>query len=195
VRGDRAAGLTVPSRDGGTARDGPAPRRLPRRAVVGTGVVVVAVAALLALDSEPPGEQYPDQGNAHLVTPDEPHPPYNSAPPSSGPHWAGLARFGSVFEEPLDEEVFVHNLEDGGIVFTYDCPAGCDELVAALADLTTSGERRLLTPYSGIVDAGGARHRAAAVAWTRVLYLDELDAETMSDVETFVDLFEGIDHH
>jgi hypothetical protein len=101
-----------------------------------------------------------------------------------------------VNPEPIPPELFVHNLEDGGIVFTYDCPDGCDGLKADLeAYVTEAGGRTLLTPYEGIVDVDGNRRRAAAVAWTRVFYFDDLDDAARGEILTFVGIYEGIDHH
>lgn len=157
--------------------------------------LVVGVVALVVFGPQAPGEAYDDLGNFHLQSPDEPHPPYNSSPPSSGPHLGVLAQWG-IHETPLPPELFVHNLEDGGIVVAYDCPAGCDELVASLTDVVTGlGEGVLLTPYAGIVDASGTSHRAAAVAWTRVLYFDDLNPETREELDDFIDLYRGVDHH
>jgi Protein of unknown function (DUF3105). len=58
------------------------------------------------------------------------HPPYNSDPPTSGPHTAALARWG-VHSEPIAKETQLHNLEDGGVVINYDCQ-DCPELIERL---------------------------------------------------------------
>lgn len=160
-----------------------------------TGVVVVgALAALILFDKPPPGVQFPSQGNFHLASVDEPHTGYNSSPGSSGPHVGLLANWG-VHEEPLPEELFIHNLEDGGVVIAYDCPAGCDDLSSGLTELVEDvGGRVVLTPYEGI-EHEGVSYRAAAVAWTRVFYFDELTDEDESEVRTFINIYEGIDHH
>jgi hypothetical protein len=86
-------------------------------------VVIGDPGTLVALDPPPPGIAFPDQGNAPIETPSDPHAPYNSSPPSSGPRFGGLANWG-ISSEPIPPEVCVHNLEDGGIVFAYDCPDG-----------------------------------------------------------------------
>jgi hypothetical protein len=39
----------------------------------------------VSVSAPPIGDQFPDQGNARLK-PGQPHPPYDSAPPTSGPH-------------------------------------------------------------------------------------------------------------
>src|SRR5688572_28089845 len=41
-----------------------------------------------------PGEQFPSQGNAHLADASSPHDPYNSNPPTSGPHLPPVPRPG-----------------------------------------------------------------------------------------------------
>jgi hypothetical protein len=171
------------------------PRRLPWKGISVAVVVIGGLGTLVALDPPPPGIEFPDQGNTHIETPSDPHAPYNSSPPSSGPHFGGLANWG-VSSEPIPPEVFVHNLEDGGIIFAYDCPDGCEDLKGGLeAYVTEAGGRTLLTPYEGIVDVDGARRRGAAVAWTRVLYFDELDDATRGEIDVFVQVYEGIDNH
>lgn len=159
-------------------------------------VVVGALAALVLLDPPPPGVEFPSQGNIHLAAFDEPHPEYNSSPPSSGWHMGVLANWG-VSEEPLPPELYIHNLEDRGIVITYNCPDGCDDLRGDLTDFV-EGEGGLLalTPYEDtIVDPDGQEYRAAAAAWKRVFYFDQFDESTAAELETFISLYEGIDHH
>ncbi|MGH8874684.1 MAG: DUF3105 domain-containing protein [Acidimicrobiia bacterium] len=168
------------------------------------GIIVAAVglaaaaaaAAFVALQPPPPGIQFPSMGNQHLASPEESHGPYNSSPPSSGPHWGGLANWGE-HTEPVPPEIFVHNLEDAGVVLTYDCPDGCADLVEDLSGLLAEFEDDsvLMTPYAGITDPDGREYRAAVVAWTRVFYFDDLDDQTIDEVRQFISLFEGIDHH
>ncbi len=186
------------------ARQSSKPRNAPVRPAkrwrpgLGTYVGLAAVAvivALVVLSPEAPGYAYGDMGNAHVASADEPHAPYNSAPPSSGPHLGFLAPWG-VHVDPVPAELFVHNLEDGGVVFTYDCPGGCPEFAASLTELVSGlGDGALLTAYSGIVDAEGVGHRGAVVAWTRVLYFDDLDEATRAEIDSFVGLYRGVDHH
>lgn len=167
---------------------------VPWGGVITGGVVVLAIAALILFDRPPPGVEFPSQGNFHLASVDEAHAPYNSSPGSSGPHVGLLANWG-VHEEPIPDQLFIHNLEDAGIVIAYDCPEGCDELKAGLTELVEDvGGRVLLTPYTGIQHEG-VPYRAAAVAWTRIFFFDELDDDNESEVRTFISLYEGIDHH
>lgn len=168
-------------------------REIPWKPFAVVGVIAAAIAAIVIFDPQPPGVSFPNLGNLHIATADQPHTPYNSAPPSSGPHLGVLAEWG-VHEDPVPQELFVHNMEDGGVVFTYDCPDGCDDLVGGLSEIVEGGSRRLLTPYEGI-EHDGTGYRAAAAAWTKVFYFDELTDDVRNDLETFIDLYEGVDHH
>lgn len=175
-------------------------RRSRRRSLLIGGGAVAAVAAVVAfvlMQPPPPGIEFPSQGNAHIASVTDPHPPYNSSPPSSGHHLGSLARW-EEHEEPVPPELFVHNLEDGGIVLTYDCPEGCDDILEGLREVMAdnTGKHVMLTPYEGITHPEtGERMRGAAVAWTRVFYFDEWTPEVESEVRTFINLYEGIDHH
>lgn len=173
----------------------PKPRKSYTGLIIGV-VVVGALIALVALDPPPPGFEFPAQGNVHLSAIDEAHPEYNSSPPSSGWHMGFLAEWG-VSEEPLPPELYIHNLEDGGIVVAYNCPDGCDDLQTALSEFVESeGGRVVLTPYEQtITDPDGETHAAAVIAWKKIFYFDEFDEATRSEVETFISLYEGIDHH
>lgn len=158
--------------------------------------VVAGGTALVMLDPPLPGEEYVSMGNAHLSSIDEPHEAYNSKPGSSGPHFGSLAGW-EVHETPVPNELFIHNLEDRGVVLAYNCPDGCSDLADGLAEIWAEERGNLLvTPFEGeIADKSGTGYRAAAVAWTRVYYFDELNDDTIGEIKAFIRAFEGIDHH
>ena len=77
---------------------------------------MVSLAALLpglAHGQEGPGRRMPDRGGGHV--PEGQPVPYPSYPPTSGPHWPRPAPWG-VYDFEIAPEVYVHNLEHGGIV-------------------------------------------------------------------------------
>jgi hypothetical protein len=136
--------------------------------------------------AQPPGIAMPDQGNLHIATERDPHEPYNSDPPTSGPHLPYIAPWG-IHAEPIAKELQVHNLEDGGVMVQYDCPAGCPDLVARLrAVVERYREHVILAPYPGM------QHRIALTAWTRI---DAFDDWSEPRVVRFIDAYRGIDHH
>lgn len=133
-----------------------------------------------------PGTPVPSQGNPHIQTVNEPHPPYNSDPPTSGPHVSYIAPWG-IHTVPIQRELQVHNLEDGGVLVQYNCPQGCPELVEKLKAIVSRYEKHvILAPYPGM-DA-----RIALTAWARIDKLDEFDEKR---IVRFINAYKGIDHH
>ena len=169
-----------------------------KAALLAAGAVFVVGAAVILVVIQPPapGLAFADQGNRHLASIDEPHIAYNSRPPSSGPHLGALANWGES-DVQLPPELYVHNLEDGGVALAYSCEDGCPELVEGLRQTLQQFEGRnlVLMPYQDIVDPDGVTHRAAAVAWGRVFYFDEIAGESVDQLEDFIRSFEGVDHH
>ena len=87
---------------------------------------VVAVVAVVALGyvglqalKPRPGVNVPIMAVRHIQI-GEQHEPYNSDPPTSGPHYAQPAQAG-FYDEALPDEQLVHNLEHGYIVIWYNC--------------------------------------------------------------------------
>jgi hypothetical protein len=151
-------------------------------------VVVAVVVGYFAYQASAnrPGVEFPDQGNLHIQTESDPHVPYNSDPPTSGPHLPYLAPWG-IHTTPVARELQVHNLEDGGVVIQYHCPNGCPDLVDKLATIVKGYERQvLLAPYPGL------KTRIALTAWTRLDAFDEYDE---GRILRFIRVYRGIDHH
>ena len=166
--------------------------------ICGVSAALVAVAVLLAAcggsspsrgerdaarTPEQPGraaveETFPSQGNDHLVDASQPHSPYNSTPPTSGPHLPQLPRPG-VYAQALRPEDLPHFMEHGGVWVLYNCPGGCEADVRVLQDLTRkaieAGRPVALAAYP-TMDA-----RFAAVAWQVLLKLDTLDRGRIED--------------
>jgi hypothetical protein len=167
----------------------PPPSR--RRAwVIGAVIAVVAAGAVgyftYRAMAALPGVALPSQGNAHIDLPTEPHVPYNSDPPTSGPHLPYIAPWG-IHTEPLTKELQVHNLEDGGVMVQYNCPTPCPDLVAKLKAIVDGfPDHVILAPYPGM------KTRIALTAWTRIDAFDNFDE---SRIVRFIKAYRGIDHH
>lgn len=56
---------------------------------------------------------------------------YATNPPTSGPHYPLWARF-KVYAERVPRGFWVHAMEHGAVVVTYNCPGGCAAELAAL---------------------------------------------------------------
>lgn len=151
-------------------------------AVVVVAVVVGWFAYRAAADL--PGEKYPDLGNAHIQTVSDPRIPYNSDPPTSGPHLPYIAPWG-VHARPVPLPLQVHNLEDGGVMVQYNCT--CPELVDQLRGIVSKYDKFvILAPYPEM------KSRIALTAWTRLDRLEEFDEKR---ILRFIEAYRGIDHH
>lgn len=175
------------------AKKTPPPRRVQRarrRWATRTAVAGALIAAIVVgyfayrAQADLPGQKLPSQGNLHVQTLGDPHEPYNSTPPTSGPHLPYVAPWG-IHTKPIPDELQVHNLEDGGVMVQYSCE--CPELAEQLAAIVRRYDRFVvLAPYPTM------KSRVALTAWTRLETLDEFDA---SRIERFIKAYRGIDHH
>jgi hypothetical protein len=175
------------------AKEKSTPRRLRRErrrwatgAAVAGAVVVAVIVGYFAYRAQAdlPGRKFPSQGNLHVQSMTDTHEPYNSKPPTSGPHLPYIAPWG-VHTKPIADELQVHNLEDGGVMVQYNCE--CPELVDKLAALVRRYDRFVvLAPYPTMTS------RIALTAWTRLETLDDFDA---ARIERFIKAYRGIDHH
>ena len=165
--------------------------RQRRRLVVAAGVLAVLVLAgaggwLYARTRRPaPGEYVASLGNAHITTADMPHQPYNSDPPTSGPHLPYIAPWG-FHTRPIVRELQVHNLEDAGVIINYRPDCGDRVLEPLKTILARYQDHVILAPYPGLDRC------IALTAWTRI---DKLDEPDESRVVRFIEAYRGIDHH
>ena len=171
---------------GGKAKSGSRRRPLKLGVTVAAVVVVAGVVGWFAYRAaaDLPGEKLPDLGNDHIQSASEPHVPYNSDPPTSGPHLPYIAPWG-VHTRPIPLELQVHNLEDGGVVVQYNCT--CPEVVEKLRNIVSRYDKHvILAPYPTM------KSRLALTAWTRLDRFEELDEKR---IVKFIDTYRGIDHH
>jgi hypothetical protein len=144
-----------------------------RRLIIGSwiaaGVLFVLMLAYLVWKQEQPapmpGEIIPIQGSAHIPV-GQPHDPYNSDPPTSGPHYDTPVEAGFYNEAPQDEYL-VHNLEHGHIIIWYNCSSLSD------ADCTALQNK--------IRDVMG---RAGVSSITRTLKLEAVPRPSMDNLVT-----------
>jgi len=162
-------------------------------AIVGIGALVIAglsailIFALLApATSESVGVAQTMDGQQHVpaCVPGN----YSSVPPTSGCHMDTPAEWG-VYPSAQDPVQLIHNLEHGGIVIWYQADQVTADQIAALETYTRSwnGTERykvIVSPWSGS-DFG---HPIAILAWTWLLYLDDVDTDLM---DRFVDQHYG----
>jgi len=167
-------------------------------------VMVAAVIYFNVRSGQPAGNEtvLASLGNSHIEQ-NSPSPiAYNSTPPTSGPHYGGIAQWG-IHRDPLRYEQLIHNLEDGGVIVYYQCEESCPDLVEQLEEVIVpyerAGSRVILLPNDPNWTIGNSRPlhqdmeaRIAVTAWQRIDKFDEFDTDR---IRSFIDRYEGIDHH
>ena len=139
-------------------------------------------------------ETFEKQGADHIPV-GEPHEPYNSSPPTSGPHYEVPAET-SFFVDPLPPEQLVHNLEHGQIVIWY-LPDAPSETLQQIEDLVR--QEPLATaaiPYTDIESP----NQFVLTAWGASQSCEKVSQEVVDDFrreyqgkgpEEIAPLFEG----
>jgi hypothetical protein len=158
-----------------------------RRGRIRTAAVVGAIAVAIGAFAIASGVGQPDigvaaasEGGVNVHVEDGAPLPQRNRPPSSGPHYAARATYG-VTTTPVPAGNWLHAAEHGAIVVLFRCgdPAECGSIADRLrtevwerARDGAFGERKLvITPYEEM-DAP-----ITAVAWGRIIELEEIDAE------------------
>ncbi|MGH9548434.1 MAG: DUF3105 domain-containing protein [Terriglobales bacterium] len=116
------------------------------------------------------GQAFANQGREQIAI-GASHPPYNSNPPTSGPHYVEPAPWG-VYQRELPDETLVHNLEHGGIWISYsDIDRATKQEIETLAK--QHADKMIVTSR--------ARDDAKIVlaSWRRLLKLDRFDEDTV----------------
>lgn len=142
--------------------------------VVGLLLVVAAIIWLIIWlvmrnAKNAPGISYQEIGREHVGLNAPLSKPYNSNPPSSGAHYGSPANSG-VYDYEVNDEIFIHNLEHGGIWIAYR-PGVSAQAIEDLKSIVKEfrGSKIVMAPRSAN-DAD-----IAIVAWTRVAKFDLTD--------------------
>jgi hypothetical protein len=161
-------------------------------------VIYLQVRSTLPVAGE---EVFASLGNTHIEFGSQ-FANYNSTPPTSGPHYDNLVGWG-IYDEPQRYEHLVHNLEDGGVIVYYQCADDCpdlkSELEAVIQPYVSRGDHVIMLPNDPTWSINGSQPlhsdmgaTIAVTAWQHMLKLDTVDTEK---IRTFIDRYEGIDHH
>jgi hypothetical protein len=169
-------------RSGGRAAQRKGAKKSNRPLIIGAvvGVLAVMVVAGLLLANgggSTVGQQFAEQGgaNPHILQPTDPHPAYNSNPPTSGWHTGGNIGPWGVVGQPIPDEITLHNLEHGGIFIHYRQDIdkrSLDQLTSLTRQLQQQSPCVVLMPRP----ADKIDTPVAVTAWTWLLKLDSVDA-------------------
>lgn len=119
-------------------------------------------------------QEVEDQGRSHIAA-GATHDPYNSNPPTSGPHFDQPATTG-FYSDPLQPEQLVHNLEHSQIVIWYDpgAPQTTIDQIEALVD--QEREATVAAPYPEIEEG-----TFVLTAWTRSQSCERVSQDIVND--------------
>lgn len=169
-----------------------------RRLIIG-GWIAVAVLFVLMLiylvwqEAQPevrPGVVIDLQGAEHIPL-GQPHDPYNSEPPTSGPHYDRPVEAGFYDEAPQDEYL-VHNMEHGHVIIWYNCAnlaeAECTTLKNQIRDTMSRAGVSAITRTLKLVAVPrpALTKLIALTSWGQLLELDRFDADAILE---FIDAY------
>lgn len=150
----------------------------------GAGAEGTAAQQLPAAGEAGPVERFPDEGAWHVPvgTPVA----YRTDPPTSGPHYDGVAQPGFYRERVPSYGFLVHNLEHGHIVIYYHPQRLQPDELAYLVELT----RRYRGTWDAVLAVPGQdpRYPIILTAWRHRQRLGRFDRAA---IEAFVDRFRG----
>lgn len=132
-----------------------------------------------------PGQAVPIQGRNHIAE-GVPHDPYNSEPPSSGPHYATPAQAGFYDQAPVDEYL-VHSMEHGYVIIWYNCATftggTCDQLKAQIKDLMGAAGLSAITGTLKLIAVPRPTQKTviALSAWGRIDILQSYNRQEIMD--------------
>lgn len=126
-------------------------------------------------------QQHPIEGFSHVPVCSPVS--FATRPPSSGDHYPIWAAYQS-YSSAVPEGFWVHDLEHGAIVITYNCPGGCaSDVAAAQAFIDAQPDDPMCDPSAGdprvrlvMTPDPGLDVKFAASAWGWTLRADCFDA-------------------
>ena len=132
-----------------------------------------------------PGDSVPLLQGVHIASVASRHEPYNSVPPTSGPHVPWTVAPG-VYRESIPEELQVHALEHGHVLIQYS-PGTTQEEISTLQKVARLYPRDVIVaPYPKL------RTGLALTAWGRISKMDHAD---IREVIAFVGAWAGKYNH
>src|SRR5680860_1084067 len=123
------------------------------------------------------GEKMPDQGAIH-VKEGEKHESYNSNPPTSGPHWAGVAGAG-IKDEVVPDELILHSMEHGAAVVWYKSDLPQSDIDKIKEAFNSASGKKIMLPRKDLDIP------VALTSWNYLLKLDTVDGSVIKEfIET-----------
>jgi hypothetical protein len=120
-------------------------------------------------------EEFESEGRDHLQTEGQPHDPYETDPPTSGPHYEIPADLG-FYSEPLAPEQLVHNMEHGQIILWYRPDLPSDEVDQIEELVNREANSTVAVPYENLSSDEGI----VFTAWTASQRCEQVSEEALN---------------
>ncbi len=145
---------------------------MDRKFLIGIGIATLLILVggiwLVSLQDKPlMGEEIPVQNTTHIKQ-GEPHPLYNSNPPTSGWMYDGVAGAG-IHDQEVSDELLVHSMEHGAAVVWYKQDLPADQVDKLKNIFTGASGKKIMLPRTNL-DAP-----VALTSWSRLLKLQSVD--------------------
>ena len=127
------------------------------------------------------GEFFESAGREHIKE-GVAHDPYNSNPPSNGPHYETPAQTG-IYNTEFPDEQLVHNLEHSHVWIACQPASASADVIESLANIALKYKSKVIMTPRAANDTP-----IAIVAWQRVLKLQTFDADK---VDAFIKRYRG----
>lgn len=157
--------------------------------VAGIGAITLGILAVTVWDTARPpvGEAFAILPADHVEQGLDPG-PYNSDPPTSGPHYAESLKAGFYHESdaaamsPYPVGYLVHNLEHGYVIFWYNCtvlPEGsdCDQMKGEIMEVMErfDGVKLIAFPWESLSEP------VVLTSWGQMLRMHTFDPDAAAD--------------
>lgn len=127
---------------------------------------------------EPLGEKIPEMASPH-VKEGESHEPYNSNPPTSGPHYGDRVAGPGIKSKQLPDELVLHSLEHGAVVLWYKADLPNEEVDKIKEAFQGASGKKIMLPRADL-DVP-----IALTSWGYLLKLESIDAEK---IKAFIEI-------
>ncbi|MBP6060790.1 MAG: DUF3105 domain-containing protein [Candidatus Pacebacteria bacterium] len=161
--------------------------KIEHRFLIGTVLITGVIVVMLSLSSEkdeikevdrlskaPLGEKISEMKSPHVKL-GASHEPYNSNPPTSGPHTGNDVAGPGIKEKPVVDEIVVHSLEHGAVVLWYRDDLKSEDINMLKNIFNEASGKKIMMPRSNMDTP------IALTSWTYLMKLDKVDAEKIKE--------------
>ncbi|MBI4080225.1 MAG: DUF3105 domain-containing protein [Candidatus Levybacteria bacterium] len=125
------------------------------------------------------GQKIADMGTGLHVKRGAEHEPYNSNPPTSGPHWGDGVAGAGIHDNVVPDELLVHSLEHGAAILWYKADLPKEQVETLKTIFAEASGKKIMVPRKNL-DVP-----VALTSWNYLLKLKTIDAKKIKEfIET-----------